>query len=122
MVSLPLPPLMVSLPPRPQMTSAPLVPLRVSLPAVPVIVQPRLLDTVVVLTAVLLAVFGSVWVADAVVVAVAVPVACGSIVIVIVADADAARVPRVQVTGDVVVQVPCVVVTDVSAVADPVRV
>src|SRR6478752_2892193 len=56
MVSLLLPALMVSLPPRPQITSAPLVPFNVSLPDVPVIVQPRLLLTVVFSASVLFAV------------------------------------------------------------------
>jgi hypothetical protein len=46
------------------MTSLPLAPIRVSSPAVWVIVQPRALPTVVALTAVLLAVFGSAWVAE----------------------------------------------------------
>ena len=85
MVSLPLPPLTVSSPPRARTTSLPFVPLIVSLPGAPMMVHPAALLTVVVLTAVLLVGCGSGSAAETALVAVIDPVACGSTVTVMMA-------------------------------------
>jgi len=102
------------------MTSAPLVPFRVSLPVVPVVVHPCALPTVVVSASVLLFGVGSVSVAVVAAVAVIEPVACGSRVIVTVAEALVARFPIVQVTvGAVIEQLPWVVVAETIVRARP---
>ncbi len=102
------------------MTSVPEVPVMVSLPLVPIRVQPRALLTVVVTVTVLLVAAGSDWVAVTVARWVRVPVARGSATTVTTTCAPAARLPRVQVTA--VVQVPWVVVAEMTVRAGPVKV